>query len=182
MKSKGFLAQRLREIVRCVSGHAAGLTAAGFIQDRVSRRALAGSLGTPTPRFHITTQLGGFVNMKLERLKFSIGVAAALATSGANAVTWQAGDWTLGISGQINSYFIHTNCSNGDLKATRTNNLTATGSSCLNATDQNGNFEDQNAVTNGLLPSSLGITTSTTQNGWDLGTNVTVYYASRSEP
>jgi hypothetical protein len=113
----------------------------------------------------------------LKRSVIGVGVAAALATSGAQAVQWQSGEWTLGLGGEVNAYYNHVHCSNEDLGAGGT---TFAGLACAGSTDENGDFEDSNGVSNGLLPSSLIFTADTTQNGYDISAKIGVYYGSVS--
>ncbi|MEZ5583089.1 MAG: hypothetical protein R3F37_10300 [Candidatus Competibacteraceae bacterium] len=107
----------------------------------------------------------------------SAGLATALVTSSAQAVNWQSGEWTLGLGGQVNAYYNHVNCDGDDLRAGGT---TFAGLACAGSTDENGNFEDSNGVTNGLLPSSLIFSADTTQNGYDISAKVGVYYGATS--
>lgn len=113
----------------------------------------------------------------LKQSVIGTGVAAALATSTVQAVDWQSGEWTLGLGGQVNAYFNHVNCNNDDLGAGGT---TLAGLACAGSTDENGNFEDANGVSNGLLPSSLIFSASTTQNGYDINATIGVYYGADS--
>lgn len=115
--------------------------------------------------------------MNLRKSLLAVGITSAIFSSGAQAVNWQAGDWTLGLGGNVNAFYIHTACSNGDLGA---GGATLSGLACGTSTDANGNFEDANAVTNGLLPSSLNFSAGTSQNDWDLSAHINVYYGAAS--
>jgi hypothetical protein len=100
----------------------------------------------------------------LTRALAMVGTIAAIPT--AQAVDWQAGDWTLGLGGNVNAYFTHTSCSPGDLQA---GGVTLAGLACPTS-------GDKNAVNNGLLPASLNFSAATTQNGIDLSAHIDVYY------
>lgn len=109
-----------------------------------------------------------------------LGVASLSTAVTTQAVTWQAGDWTLGIGGNINVYYAYTECTDNNLEALTAGSLTLAGLACGGATNERGGFDDVNSVTNGLLPSSLNISASTTQAEWDISANVNVYYGSNS--
>ncbi len=106
-----------------------------------------------------------------------LGVASLSAATTTPAVTWQAGQWTLGIGGEVNIYYAYTRCSNGDLKA---GGNTMAGLACAGSQNAQGNFDNVSSVTNGLLPSSLNISAATTQSGWDLSAHFNIYYGSDS--
>lgn len=115
--------------------------------------------------------------MKRKIIRIMLGVASLTTATATQAVTWQAGQWTLGIGGNINVYYAYTQCDNDDLEA---GGLTLAGLACAGSLDEDGEFDDVNSVTNGLLPSSLNISAATTQSGWDISANVNVYYGSNS--
>ena len=81
-------------------------------------------------------------------------------------MTWDAGDWTLGLGGNVNAFYTRTNCDAGDLNSGGT---TLASLACPTA-------GDKNAVNNGLLPASLNFSAETTQNGFDISAHINVYY------
>jgi hypothetical protein len=98
-------------------------------------------------------------------------------STNADAASWDAGDWKVSMGGNINVHYVYTMCDNGDLDVLTSGlGSTYTGLACAGAVDKNGNFDDQSAVTNGLLPASLNFSAATNQNGWDISANVNVYY------
>lgn len=104
--------------------------------------------------------------------------AVLLVTAGSvQAASWTAGDWELGLGGNINTNFMITNCSNGDLGAGAG---TMAGLACAKSVDENGNYTDAQSVQNGLLPASLNFSAKTTQDEWNLGANINVYYGVNS--
>jgi len=106
-----------------------------------------------------------------------LGLACLGTVTTAQAVTWQAGQWTLGIGGNVNIYYAYTQCSEGDLEA---GGATLAGLACAGSRNERDNFDNVSSVTNGLLPSSLNISAATTQAGWDLSAHFNVYYGSNS--
>ncbi len=108
--------------------------------------------------------------------RFSIiqGVTAALlcgVATTSQAVTWQTGDWTLGLGGNVNAFYTLTRCSNGDLNSGGT---TLASLACPTS----GNKQ---SVNNGLLPASLNFSAETNQNGYDLSAHINVYYGITSQ-
>lgn len=118
--------------------------------------------------------------MKHTRLSLAAAIATGLLSQSANAATFQAGEWTLGLGGQVNAFYNFTQCDGTDLRAATAGATTLTGQQCAGARDANNNFDDAHGVTNGLLPSSLNFSASTTQNGYDISANINVYYSSNS--
>jgi len=114
---------------------------------------------------------------KSKIIQVFLGAASLSVVTTTQAVTWQAGQWTLGIGGNVNIYYAYTRCSNGDLKA---GGNTMAGLACAGSQNAQGNFDNVNSVTNGLLPSSLNVSAATTQQGWDLSAHFNVYYGSDS--
>lgn len=109
--------------------------------------------------------------------QLSVSIAILMAAGTAQAATWQAGEWELGLGGNVNAFFMHTSCSNGDLQSGGT---TMAGLACAGSVDQNGNATDSQSVQNGLLPASLNFSAKTKQDGWNIGANVNVYYGINS--
>ncbi|CAA6824501.1 MAG: Unknown protein [uncultured Thiotrichaceae bacterium] len=114
---------------------------------------------------------------KINMTKLSVSLVALIAASSTQAATWQAGDWELGLGGNINAFFMSTQCSAGDLGA---GGGTMAGLACAGSVDENGNPTDSQSVQNGLLPASLNFSAKTEQEGWDIGANVNVYYGVNS--
>lgn len=111
--------------------------------------------------------------MKARKLVTVASSAVLLgASSMASAATWEAGDWTLGLGGNINAFFTNTFCDAGDLP----NGGTYSGLACAGS-----GGDDVSSVQNGLLPASLNFSASTNQDGWDLSANINVYYGINSQ-
>ena len=125
----------------------------------------------------ITNTMGTTSRNRARSLKWSLPAAMLVAMGSAQAATWQAGDWELGLSGNVNANFIMTSCSAGDLGAGAG---TMAGLACAGAVDENGNPTDQQSVQNGLLPAALNFSAKTTEDDWDLSANVNVYYGINS--
>ena len=104
-------------------------------------------------------------NMKNSALALTLtGCVGAAST--AQAVNWQAGDWTLGLGGNVNAFYTYTSCDSGDLNS---GGVTLASLACPTS-------GDKNAVNNGLLPASLNFSAETTQNGYDISAHINVYY------
>ncbi|MES9817892.1 MAG: porin [Candidatus Thiodiazotropha sp.] len=101
-----------------------------------------------------------------------LGGACLAGASTAQAVNWQAGDWTLGLGGNINAFYTVTSCDTGDLNSGGT---TLAGLACGSTDD------DAHSVSNGLLPASLNFSATANQNGYDLAAHVNVYYGIASQ-
>ncbi|MCW8904640.1 porin [Sedimenticola sp.] len=110
--------------------------------------------------------------MKLSKLVVAMlgGVCVAGAGS-AQAIEWEAGDWTLGLGGNINAFYTVTSCDAGDLNSGGT---TLAGLAC-------GTAGNSHSVSNGLLPASLNFSAKTHQEGYDIGANINVYYGLTSQ-
>lgn len=108
--------------------------------------------------------------------KLALAIITATAIGGVTSVqaaSIEAGDWTLSFGGNINANYSMTQCDAGDLSS---GGATLAGLACAGAVDENGDATDTSSVSNGLLPASMNFGASTTQNGWDLGANINVYY------
>ena len=95
--------------------------------------------------------------------KLGLAVASALfavATSANAGIVIPAGDWTVDIGGNVNSYYTHTNYSGN--KASGLDNV--------------------NEVSTGLLPSALGIGAKTRQNDLDVAFQFTFFVGGGSNP
>jgi predicted porin len=96
------------------------------------------------------------------KIKAAVAGAVLASASVANAgITWDAGEWTVDMNGNVNAYAIINDSSNttqavGGLANTRSNDDTAA------------------SINTGLLPSWLGFTATTRQN--DLDTSVTISF------
>ncbi len=116
-------------------------------------------------------------NREMMRMKkFTQTILATTLTTllqGAHAADIDAGDWTLSLGGNINSNYAMTMCDSGDLDA---GGATLAGLACAGAVDENGEATDVSSVSNGLLPASLNFGAKTTQEGFDIGANINVYY------
>ena len=96
----------------------------------------------------------------------------ALATASAGAASWQAGDWKLGLGGNINQFYMSTSCGDSAVN-TGAAPGTITGYTCASA-------DDKTSIQNGLLPASLNASAATSQDGWDISANINVYYGTVS--
>ncbi|HEY5717752.1 MAG TPA: hypothetical protein VIS52_04600, partial [Motiliproteus sp.] len=74
-------------------------------------------------------------------------VALAVCAGPVHAVSFQSGDWTLGLSGNVNSHLVLARCDDSG-KAVDANALLCTG-------------ENASSVSNGYLPASLQWSLST---------------------
>ena len=97
------------------------------------------------------------------KIKLAVAGAVLASASVANAgITWDAGDWTVDMNGNVNAFAVMTDSSD---------NNTVTGGL---ATTNGGNDKDSVGINTGLLPSWLGFTATTRQN--DLDTSVTISF------
>lgn len=117
--------------------------------------------------------------MRKNQIMLAVTAALAMtALSSAQAATWQAGDWELGIGGNVNTFYTVTTCDGGDLGA---NGGTMTGLACADLDAGGTATSNTHSVSNGLLPASLNVSAKTKQNGYDLSGNVNVYYGLASQ-
>ncbi len=93
------------------------------------------------------------------------------------AVSWDTGGWTLSLSGNVNAHYVYTTCDAGDLQSGGT---TLTSLQCLDATDENGNPDNVSSIQNGLLPAAMVFNAATSQEGYDIGATIGVYYGTSS--
>ncbi|MGJ8619363.1 MAG: porin [Methylophilaceae bacterium] len=97
------------------------------------------------------------------KLKLAVAAALVAGASSANAgIMIPAGDWTLDIGGVVNAYYTRTSFS-GD---------TGGAASPLGLGD--GNAEDSNNITTGLLPNYLSVSGKTRQNDLDVGFTISI--------
>ncbi len=100
--------------------------------------------------------------------KLSLAVASALlaAASSANAgIVIPAGDWTIDIGGNVNTYYTNTRFS-GDLKSPTKGVLT---------------HETANEISTGLLPSAIGIGGKSRQNDLDVAFQFTFFTGTNAQ-
>jgi predicted porin len=97
------------------------------------------------------------------KIKLAVAGAVLASASVANAgITWDAGEWTVDMNGNVNAFAI---MSKADDNNTITGGLAGT---------NGGNDKDSAGINTGLLPSWLGFTATTRQN--DLDTSVTISF------
>jgi len=96
------------------------------------------------------------------KIKAAVAGAVLASASVANAgITWDAGEWTVDMNGNVNSFAIFTDSPD------------ATGSGGVGAiTTTSGNADESAMINTGLLPNWLGFTATTRQN--DLDTSITI--------
>ena len=96
------------------------------------------------------------------KIKAAVAGAILASASVANAgITWDAGEWTVDMSGNVNSFAIITDA---------TDSAVATGG----LAQVKGNDSTSTFISTGLLPNFLGFTASTRQN--DLDTSITISF------
>ena len=96
------------------------------------------------------------------KIKLAVAGAVLASASIANAgITWDAGEWTVDMNGNVNAFATMTN-------AKDTNDIGG------GLATPKGNDQDIAAIQTGLLPNWLGFTATTRQN--DLDTSVTISY------
>ena len=96
------------------------------------------------------------------KIKAAVAGAILASASVANAgITWEAGDWTVDMSGNVNSFAI---IQDADDTQTTVGGLA----------QNKGNDSTQTFVNTGLLPNFLGFTASTRQN--DIDTSITISF------
>ena len=102
--------------------------------------------------------------------KLGMAVAGAVMAFGASAanagITIPAGDWTIDIGGNVNTYYTNTRYS-GDIYDFGGAN--------------GGEVETKNQISTGLLPSALGIGGKTRQNDLDIAFQFTFFVGANSE-
>ena len=96
------------------------------------------------------------------KIKLAVAGAVLASASVANAgITWEAGEWTVDMNGNVNAF---ANMTNADDSAAVAGGLAGA----------KGNDQDIVGIETGLLPSWLGFTATTRQN--DLDTSVTISF------
>jgi hypothetical protein len=97
------------------------------------------------------------------KIKLAVAGAVLASASVANAgITWDAGEWTVDMNGNVNAFAI--------MSEAKDNNTIAGGLAGTNG----GNDKDSAGINAGLLPSWLGFTATTRQN--DLDTSITISF------
>ncbi|MBX9675994.1 MAG: porin [Methylotenera sp.] len=102
------------------------------------------------------------------KTKLNLAVASALlaVASSANAgILIPAGDWTVDISGNVNTYYNYTSCDDNAGPA-------ITGGLACNIAPGNGSDDSISSVRTGLLPAFLRVSGKTRQNDLDIGFTV----------
>jgi predicted porin len=100
------------------------------------------------------------------KIKAAVAGAVLASASVANAgITWDAGDWTVDMNGNVNAFAIFSDTK--DSGAAMTGGLAAT----QTATEAD---KDTVAISTGLLPAWLGFTATTRQN--DIDTSITISF------
>jgi len=96
------------------------------------------------------------------KIKAAVAGAVLASASVANAgITWDAGEWTVDMNGNVNAFAIISDASN----ATAANGALA---------QTKGNDDTSTQINTGLLPNWLGFTATTRQN--DLDTSITISF------
>ena len=96
------------------------------------------------------------------KIKLAVAGAVLASASVANAgITWEAGEWTVDMNGNVNAFANMTNADDSDAVAG-------------GLAGAKGNDQDIVGIEAGLLPSWLGFTATTRQN--DLDTSVTISF------
>ena len=97
------------------------------------------------------------------KIKLAVAGAVLASASVANAgITWDAGEWTVDMNGNVNAFAIMSSADD--------NNAIAGGLAGTNG----GGDKDSAGINTGLLPSWLGFTATTRQN--DLDTSITISF------
>jgi predicted porin len=124
------------------------------------------------------TNNSGEENVMRNKISLILSSTALTAFSvSAQAVSWESGDWKLGLTGNVNAHYVYTTCDAGDLQSGGT---TLTSLQCAGAVDEDGNPDDVSSIQNGLLPAALVFSAGTNQDGYDLNATIGVYYGTNS--
>lgn len=99
-------------------------------------------------------------------LAITAAISAVSFTTSAQAASWKAGDWDLGLSGNVNTFYTVTSCKPSNLNS---NSATLAALAC-------GDANTSQTVSNGLLPAALNFSAKTNQDGYDVSGNINVYY------
>ena len=106
------------------------------------------------------------MNKRVMRLH-ATGVFGALAAcmQPASAVDIKAGDWTVAVGGNVNAYYTFVDCDGGQVGGL------ALGGQALGC----GGKDSRTTIGNGLLPSGLVTSASSTQGGYDIKALIGIY-------
>jgi predicted porin len=106
------------------------------------------------------------MNKRVMRL-LATGVFGALAAcmQPASAVDIKAGDWTVAVGGNVNAYYTYVDCDGGQVGGL------ALGGQALGC----GGKDSRTTIGNGLLPSGLVTSASSTQGGYDIRALIGIY-------
>lgn len=105
------------------------------------------------------------------KTKLNLAVASALlaVASSANAgILIPAGDWTIDIGGNVNTYYNYTSCDDNAGPA-------IAGALACNITPTPGSDENISSVRTGLLPAFLNVSGKTRQNDLDIGFTIGIH-------
>lgn len=105
------------------------------------------------------------------KTKLNLAVASALlaVASSANAgILIPAGDWTLDIGGNVNTYYNYTSCDDNNTSGVGFRAITG-GLACNIDSGQRGSDDSISSVRTGLLPAFLNVSGKTRQNDLDIG-------------
>ncbi len=99
------------------------------------------------------------------RIKYAIAIGAAIwmvpLTQAVAGIDVQAGDWKLDFSGNVNGFYVSSNCDHNEFTAV-TGGLACTG-------------DNSSSVRNGLLPAALVFSATTRQDNFDVGVTIGFY-------
>jgi predicted porin len=101
------------------------------------------------------------------KTRYAVGVLGAMAAcmQPALAVDIKAGDWTVSVGGNVNAYYTFVDCSGGQVGGL------ALGGETLGC----GGKDSRTTIGNGLLPSALVTSASSTQGGYDIKALIGIY-------
>jgi predicted porin len=100
-----------------------------------------------------------------------LGLLAAAAVPPALAVDFKAGDWTLNVGGNVNAFYTLVKCEGGF----------DGGLALAGRTLGCGGQDRRTTIGNGLLPSALVTSASTSQGGWDVKALIGIYVATATD-
>src|SRR5271154_5230421 len=99
------------------------------------------------------------------RIKYAIAIGAAIwlvpLTQAVAGIDVQAGDWKLDFSGNVNGFYVSSNCDHNEFTAV-TGGLACTG-------------DNSSSVRNGLLPAALVFSASSRQDDYDVNVTIGFY-------
>lgn len=108
--------------------------------------------------------------MNTTHRKAAAAAAIALASGAAHAeLGWKAGEWDLAFSGNVNAFYVHSNCDRSS----------ATVGGAIFVCQQ---AQDSASVQNGFLPASLVFSAGTRKGNLDLGVKIGFYPGLPNQP